>query len=162
MDTEKINAVLTKAIVGMQEREIEDMSSVTESAKGMSSADFCDELKRRLASVAKNKILRCKSSGLGRHDMAIINFYNVELGVGKTNGGAVAENNRMMLTVDGFGRNEGDPSPSGKVKLEMSVWSFSRDPWNVKRPRGKTATPEKVLDTVVKIIKDVSKLKSSI
>lgn len=130
-------------------------TEVADKGESWSSAKFCEELKSRLKSKIGDRALRCKPSGFGSHEMAIINFYNVPESKAR---GATGENNRVMFTVDGFGKGEGEPSPRGKVKLETSVWSFSMSPWNMKRPRGKTAAPAKVLDTIVKVIEGVLKL----
>jgi hypothetical protein len=132
-----------------------------------SSADFCERLKERLAPTIGSKgVLKCSSSGFGYHEMAVINYYNVPSDAAKAlphyTRGAVAENNRLMLTVEGFGRGEGEPSPTGKVKLATSVWSFSMPRWGVKRPRGKTAAPAKVLDSVVAIVERVLELEPAL
>ena len=138
----------------------EEVSGLVEAKNGSdwSSATFCAELTKKLGSAVGDRVLRCSPKGLGGHSMVIIQFYNVPKVKGRERGGAVAENNRAMITVEGFGRGEGEPSPKGKVKMEISVWSFARREPPMKRPRGKTAAPAKVLDTIVKVIKDVLKI----
>lgn len=53
-----------------------------------------------------------------------IHYFNLPHGIGGAGGGAEAENNRMLLAVNGFGRGLHDPAP-GKVKVGLSVCSLS-------------------------------------
>ena len=93
----------------------------------------------------------------GRRDMVTISFYNVPHEAGKVAGGAVAMNNRLLMFVDGFAR-DGGPPPTGKVKFEVGAAELLSGAGR-KRPRGKTASPEKVADYVAKIVTEASELK---
>lgn len=78
-----------------------------------------------------------------RYDTIYINFFNLpeEVVARREGGGAEAENNRMMFTVSGFGREtEHSPPPTGKVKVELTVSAFPRS----LSMRAKTGTPEAV------------------
>ncbi len=89
-----------------------------------------------------------------KHDSAHITFVNVPSDVGSGGGGAVAANNRLLMFVDGFGAGKDEPPPTGKVKFRVGAAELlSRD----KRPRGKTATPERMVDYVAGIISEASK-----
>lgn len=85
-----------------------------------------------------------------------INFINLPSGVGGAGGGAEAENNRMMFSVDGFGKEDPHaPPPTGKVKIEMRVSALPRE----YKLRGKTGTPSQVAkylaDFINKVVKEV-------
>lgn len=140
----------------------EEVEKLVEAKSGedWSSERFCDELKKRLGPKVGSRVLRCSPSGYGSSETAYINFYNVDKVDGQAGGGAVAANNRAMFSVDGFGKEAGQPSPRGKVKFKVDVWSFDFD-WldkKLKRPRGKTAAPAKILDTIVKTVEAIMKL----
>lgn len=91
-----------------------------------------------------------------RYDTVYVHFYNLPKGVGGAGGGAEAENNRMMFSVDGFGKETPhSPPPTGKVKIEMRVSALPRE----YRLRGKTGTPAQVAkylaDFLNKIVREV-------
>jgi hypothetical protein len=129
---------------------------MTDTGATWSSKDFCQKL--HVGEIKNGGSIHCVSKGFGNHSMVIVNFYNVPT----TSGGATAENNRAMFTIEGFGNKEGEPSPTGKVKLKTSVWSFGHEPWNVKRPRGMTASPAKVLQRLVTIIRNANNLEPKV
>ncbi len=69
----------------------------------------------------------------------------------------MAYNNRLLMFVEGFGRGKNEPPPTGKVKFDVGAAELLSGVGK-KRPRGKTATPERMVDYVAKIITDASKL----
>jgi len=71
------------------------------------------------------------------------NHYNVPQNV---TGGARRENNRLMLSVDGWER-DGSPPKSGKVKLEVMVAV------RLSGLRGRTSTPEAMVDVVAEMFR---------
>jgi len=78
------------------------------------------------------------------------NHYNVPK---DTKDGARRENNRMMLSIHGW-EPGGDPPKSGKVKLTIGVARGMKD------VRGRTTTPEAMVDVVVEMFRRHSALKS--
>jgi hypothetical protein len=89
------------------------------------------------AANVRGRVLRVR----GHKDtgQVFVNFYNLPKDVALINrgGGAEAENNRCMLTLE--------CRRDGKVKVEHAVNTFGRE----RRLRGKTATPEKAATYVV-------------
>lgn len=78
------------------------------------------------------------------------NHYNVPK---DTKDGVRRENNRMMLSIHGW-EPGGDPPKDGKVKLTISVARGMKD------VRGRTTTPEAMVDVVVEMFRRHSALKS--
>ena len=81
-----------------------------------------------------------------------INFYNLE----KPRDSAHAENNRMLFSVDGFGKEDPHaPPPTGKVKINGVVCALPRE----YRLRGKSGTPAQIAkyfaDHINKIVREV-------
>ncbi len=88
----------------------------------------------------------------GYHSV-FIHYYNLSHGIGRAGGGAEFENNRVMIIVKGFGKEEDDLPPTGKVKFEVSVWALDRK----LSPRGKSGTPEKIAEYVASVLNKISK-----
>lgn len=93
------------------------------------------------------------------YEMLYINFINLPQGIGGAGGGAEAENNRTMLTVDGFGgESPNAPAPTGKVKVKLSM-STSMPLAERKKFRAKTGTPERIAeytaDFLNKIVQEI-------
>lgn len=91
-----------------------------------------------------------------RYDTVFVNFINLPKGIGGAGGGAEAENNRMLFSIGGFGRETPhSPPPTGKVKIEMLVSAMPRE----YRLRGRTGTPAQVAkylaDFLNKVVKEV-------
>ncbi len=78
------------------------------------------------------------------------NHYNVPSDV---TDGARRENNRLMLSVDGW-KNDGAPPKGGKVKLEVMVAA------RLSGLRGRTSTPEAMVDVVAQMFRRHSALES--
>ncbi len=78
------------------------------------------------------------------------NHYNVPKDV---TDGARRENNRLMLSVDGWER-DGAPPKGGKVKLEVMVAA------RLSGLRGRTSTPEAMVDVVAQMFRRHSALES--
>ena len=78
------------------------------------------------------------------------NHYNVPKDV---TDGARRENNRLMLSVDGWER-DGSPPKDGKVKLEVMVAT------RLPGLRGRTSTPEAMVDVVAQMFRRNSALES--
>ena len=121
----------------------------------MGGNDFAEAVKAK-ADVGVGYLV-VKTKGLGSHEMVTVQFINVPEEAGRGGGGAVAMNNRLLLFVDGFGREENAPPPTGKVKMRVGAAEVL-GLGGGKRPRGKTGTPEKMVDYVAGIIGQVSKL----
>lgn len=122
----------------------------------MSSDEFVEAVRER-ADVGQGYLVTRTRDFQGNYDQAQVTFYNVPEAVGRGGGGAVAMNNRLLLFVDGFGKQQGEPA-KGKVKMHVGAAELLSGAGK-KRPRGKTATPEKMADYVAGIISDASKLK---
>jgi hypothetical protein len=91
-----------------------------------------------------------------RYNNVYVNFINLPQGYGRAGGGAEAENNRMLFSIAGFGKeNPHSPPPTGKVKLEVRVSSLPSQ----YRLRGKTGIPAQVAkylaDFLNKVVKEV-------
>jgi hypothetical protein len=110
------------------------------------SKSFCDELMKM---APKGKALRCSYQNRfnGKYDSVMINFFNVPDGKAH---GAYAENNRILLSIEGFSPELGSEPPRGKLSVEALVNSY-RD--RIGKIRKKTAAPKKVLEYVVGILK---------
>jgi hypothetical protein len=127
----------------------------------MGSEDFAQYIKDHAnTGVGTLRISTLSKLGGERYDSATITFYNVPEDIGRGGGGAVASNNRLLMFVDGFGKGFNEPPPTGKVKFRLGAGEvfYGSDREHVKRPRGKTASPQKVAEYVVKIINEVSQL----
>jgi hypothetical protein len=92
-----------------------------------------------------------------RYDTIFIHYFNLPEGIGDAGGGAERENNRLMLAVNGFGRGQSEPAP-GKVKVSTSVCHLG-DPHESRKLalRGKTASPEKMVEYVVNYLNKVAR-----
>ncbi len=131
---------------------IESLGAIIEaSPSAMSSKAFVDAVVSQAKSGVGN-VAGKSFSRLGKtHEMATIEFINAPQG---KRGGASGENNRFLFFVEGFGKGEGEGPPTGKVKIEQSVHSYHGD---LKRMRGKTAPPEKMVAYLVKYINEAAK-----
>lgn len=94
--------------------------------------------------------------GGSRYDTVFVNFINLPKGVGGAGGRAEAENNRMLFSIEGFGKETPhSPPPTGKVKIELRVSALPRE----YKLRGKTGTPAQVAkylaDFLNKVVKEV-------
>lgn len=85
----------------------------------------------------------------GRQSDVYLTHYNVPPG---TKDGARRENNRLLLSLEGWSEG-GAPPKDGKVKLEVVVAGRLKD------LRGRTTTPEKMVDVVVEMFRRHSALK---
>lgn len=97
-----------------------------------------------------------RGNSLGPSATLYMDFINLPSGVGGAGGGAEAENNRMMFSVDGFDRKDNDaPPPSGKLKVEMRLSTLPRE----HKLRAKSGTPAQVAkylaDFINKVVKEV-------
>ena len=104
-----------------------------------SATDFIEQMKSQ-AQVGDRQIWARHRGSLGgaKHGGSVtVNYINLPTGIGGAGGGAEAENNRMLFIVDGFGYGPDDPSPTGKVKIEMSMSTLPRE----YKLRAKTGTP---------------------
>jgi hypothetical protein len=91
-----------------------------------------------------------------RYTTVYVTFINLPKGVGGAGGGAEAENNKVVLTIEGFGgETPHNPPPTGKVKIEHRTSALPRE----YRLRGKTGTPAQVAkylaDFLNKVVKEV-------
>lgn len=86
----------------------------------------------------------------GRQSDVYLTHYNVPK---DTKDEARRENNRLMVSVEGW-EPGGAPPKSGKVKLEVLVSA------RLKNLRGRTTTPEAMVDVVVEMFRRHSALKS--
>jgi len=79
-----------------------------------------------------------------------VNFYNIPKRT-EPRDRAELENNRMMFTVTGFGR-ENAPPASGKVKIEQSLSALPR----ACRLRAKSGSPEQIARYLAEFLNEVS------
>lgn len=124
----------------------------------MSSDQFAEAVRER-ADVGDRQLLIKTRDFMGNYDQAVIQFYNVPPSVAdiaRGGGGATAANNRLLLFVDGFGKEQGTPA-TGKVKMTVCAAELLHDN-DMKRPRGRTTTPEKMVDYVAGILSRAAKL----
>ena len=119
----------------------------------MNTSDFAKTFRSRLEEETSDGFL-------GRVDMAVyedqilVSYFNIDKKPGQINFGVDGLNNRAMFEIN--------PMRNGKYKFSTSVWSFDFD-WlkedhRVKRARGKTATPEKVIEYLVKTILNIKEV----
>jgi len=127
--------------------------------KVMDSERFCKALERK-AKIG-NKHLNCDYYNRFNqaHDNVIITFVN--LPKNKPMGGAEEMNNRYQITVDGFSPELGSPPPSGKVKAKTMTGALGFSEAGLKM-RGKTATPEKMVDYIAAFLGKLAKVKAKV
>lgn len=124
----------------------------------MNAAQFVEELRGHLRLQGRHISIRVTPLRLVRDqaDDVYINFVNLPEGVGGAGGGAEAENNRASFWVRGFGFN-GAPTPTGKIKVELSNSVFRME--GIPNMRAKTAAPGVVAkylaDYINKIVETV-------
>jgi hypothetical protein len=121
--------------------------------EGWSAKEFCERLEKKVRPKIGGKYLRCSHFNRfnRKHDTIHVTFINLPEG---DTSGARAMNNRAIFEVSGFGPGEDDPSPKGKVKFSVTVWSF-RD---LKKPRGATGSPAAILAKLAKALEGISDL----
>lgn len=114
-------------------------------ASSMGREAFLSEVKKRGSKLGGQLF-----SSRGRGGDIYLHHYNVPKA---TEDEARRENNRLMLSVSGWER-DGGPPKSGNVKLEVLVSARLKD------LRGRTTTPEAMVDIVVEMFRRHSALKS--
>jgi hypothetical protein len=92
-----------------------------------------------------------------RYGTVHVNFINLPKGVGGAGGGAEAENNRMLFSVEGFGEETPhSPPPTGKVRVELRVRALFPDQYKLRAKSGTPAQVAKYLaDFLNKVVKEV-------
>jgi hypothetical protein len=126
-------------------------------AEKQSSSDFIDELIELLDVGDRQVVIR--HGGLGRFNSVYVTLINLPYGAGGAGGGAEAENNRLSISVTGFG------AATGKVKAETSVshiyrgGSIARE--NRIEMRAKTAEPAKIAQYVADFLNKVAREEAS-
>lgn len=113
----------------------------------MDTKEFVEALTSNLETVINTDRLNSDTYD----NQILISYFNVD----RKNGcdfGVDGHNNRAMFQVL--------PQSNGKYKFSTTVWSFDFE-WleeghRIKRPRGKSASPEKILDYVTKIIININ------
>lgn len=120
----------------------------------MDAQQFCEAVKAM--ADTHGKWLSCHSGGMGSHSQVFIDFINlpIERVREKRGGGAEGSNNRMLLVVDGFARDLGEPPP-GKVKLDTRISLYGAPP-ALSKLRGKSGTPEAIAKYVSDFISKVA------
>lgn len=110
--------------------------------------DFIAEVEKQLQ--IKDRVIRWNMGALRSHDddAIYVNFFNLP----NAKGGAEAENNRVMLEIEGF------QSPKAKLKVGERVNMLGD--WGTKPPfklRGKTGTPQVIARTVAQYLNRIVK-----
>lgn len=148
MDIQQTNKFLSEAV-----------EQLHEGVKPMDSAIFCEKLKKK--TKIGNKFLKCDYHNRLNDSYSNIIVTFINLPAKGPLGGADAMNNRCLLTIKGFDRALNNPPPRGKVKAEAlaSCNAFSEAGLKF---RGRTGTPEKILDYVADFINKLSKVKPRI
>lgn len=113
------------------------------------SADFIELLRSKL-SVGDRKV-----SFVNHGNQIFLNYIN--LPVKLSNGGAEAENNRIMLAITGFGKGENEPAPSGKVWVELVVCAVRDANQGRLRLRAKSGSPEQIAQYVADFLNMIAK-----
>ena len=123
-----------------------------QAAEAMSAKAFMDSVSSQYKG---GRVLRVNGGPLRGTDSVFVNFFNLPGDVLKPGqGGAEAENNRMMFIISGFDPKDANaPSPSGKVKIELSISALPRD----YKLRAKTGTPEAIAKYLVDFLTKVTK-----
>lgn len=123
-------------------------------AETQGAEDFIELLKSKLKLNGRQIHFRNKSTlGGERYDNVYITFINLPEGVGGAGGGAEAENNRLSISINGFGKESPhSPPPSGKVKAEESVNALGRE----HRMRAKSGTPEQVAKYLADFLNNIA------
>ena len=151
MNLREVNMALSESVESLCEAKILDAET------------FCNQVVSKVR--PGNKSLNFNHKGYGdSHDRAFINFYNVPYEDGRARGGAVAENNRMMIIVEGFSKKLGEPPPTGKLSAEVHINSYdtSRREKPFGKVRKKTAKAENILSHVVDILNRFKKEKPNL
>lgn len=131
---------------------IERLEGLAE-ASSMDSKQFCEALKKK-AKIG-NRVLHLDPYNRFSHtyDTVTGNFFNIPEEEMRIN--ARPDNNRYMFIVEGFSKELGNPPPSGKVRFNTHI-SF-HPLGHEGRVRGKTGTPEKVIEYIAKHLERFSK-----
>jgi len=124
-------------------------------AEGLGSAEWIELVKSKL-NVGDRKVIFDNYNQYNKtYSTVFINYINLPENL--AGGGAESENNRLMLQVSGFGKEEHAAPPSGKVKVELSI-SAVQDAANGRlRLRGKSGTPEQAAKYVADFLNMVAK-----
>lgn len=150
----------------MQEDMLEEKKKKEDAAKekaeqeakkpGALSANDFVALVKKLAHI-DGRTLKLKISNFGGHDSdVIINFYNIPENLAGGGGGAVGENNRLALYVEGFDVDA--DKPVGKVKVTTRIDNIGQLKDRAKTSlRGKTAAPEAIAKYVASHISSIVK-----
>lgn len=129
--------------------------SMNPSGAALGGEDFISELKRQIT-VDRQVLAKPPGTpssvvrGLPPTGQLYVNFINLPRSYSGV-GGAETENNRMMFVVDGFGRGQNLPPPSGKVRVEQMVSMLPRE----YRLRAKTGTPSTIASYLAAFINRV-------
>ncbi len=132
-------------------------------ARSDSCNSFIAQLKAQLNLQGRQVWFNCTTGS--RDTMTVfINLINLPEGMGSAGGGAERENNRILFSVDGFSANLDDPQPpTEKVKMQVLILSVTDDHaerTELRKFRGKTATPEKIAkylaDFINKVVEEIS------
>lgn len=135
------------------------LDATADNPSAMGSDDFVEAVKAKADLGDGYLVTSTHNKYNDNYDSAHIAFYNVPKEAGRGGGGAVAMNNRLLMFVEGFGKGQNEPPPKGKVKFSVGAAELlPRD----MRPRGKTASPERMVDYVADIISGASKLPSEL
>lgn len=119
------------------------------------SEEFVKALESQLKLEDRHISISNKST-LGGTSYASVTIHFINLPTRVPGRGAEAENNRVTLMVEGFGKETPNtPPPTGKVKVKMLVSALPRE-YNL---RAKTGTPSQVAkyvaDFLNKVVKEV-------
>ena len=130
---------------------IERLEGLAE-ASSMDSQQFVEALKKKAKIGDRVLYLDPFNRYSKTYGTVIGNFYNVTK---DEIGGVRAENNRYMFVVDGFAKDLGNPPPKGKVRFNTKIYFHPLGPEG--KVRGKTATPEQIVDYIAKHLERFSK-----
>lgn len=125
-----------------------------EEAGGMDSKTFCELLVKKAKWQGGTMEFSYRNRYNDKNDVVMVTYINLPPDQAR---GANAMNNRFSVSVEGFSPELGAPPPTGKVKLKVMVTSrvFTEALGKV---RGRTASPERMLSYLAKLISDMAKV----
>lgn len=129
--------------------------SATPAAEAQGSADFIELLRSKL-NVGDRKVVFDNYNQYNKTYSTVFIHY-INLPENLAGGDAESENNRLMLQVSGFGKEEHAPPPSGKVKVELSISAVQDAAKGRLRMRAKSGTPEQIAKYVADFLNMVAK-----
>ena len=128
-----------------------ELYSYDRRASSVSPTDFINELKKHI-DVGDHQVTCSSSIGTSadysRRYYVAVHYINLPKGSSSD-----PEKNLMQFWIGDFGKEEGDPSPTGKVKIEQLHSTLPRE----YKLRAKTGSPDVIAKYLADFLNDLSK-----